>query len=55
MSKNEKQIYRSALDFKRKNFPRAFAQNKNVINADPRALGASLARDSIERVKSLFK
>lgn len=55
MSEKEEQIFQSVLEFERGIFPRASAKIENANNVDPRTLGASLARDSVERIKSLFE
>ena len=54
MSEKEELIFQSMLEFERRNFPRASAQIMDANNVDPRTLGASLARDSAERIKNLF-
>ena len=52
MKKNsEKQIYRTMLEFEKEFFPKSYKERMTEKPTDAQALGVSLAKESLERIK----
>ena len=53
MNKNgkKKQLYRSMKEFERKFFPKSFKEKMAETPTDAQALGVSLAKESLEKIR----
>ncbi|MEK6921448.1 MAG: hypothetical protein AABX82_06185 [Nanoarchaeota archaeon] len=54
MNRNEKkkQIYRSMAEFEKENFPKSFKKRMAERLTDAKALGISLAKESLNEIRS---
>lgn len=50
-SKVKKTIYRSVREFERKFFPKSFKKKTTEKPTDARALGVSLAKESLDKIR----
>ena len=49
-SKKKKQVYKSMREFEEKFFPKSFRKQPTEVPADARALGISLAKESLDTI-----
>jgi len=49
--KSKKQAYRSMIEFEKKFFPKSFEKRMSEQLTDPQALGISLAKESLDRIR----
>ncbi len=49
-SKREKQAFRSMMEFEKKYFPKSFEKRMAEKPTDARALGISLAKESLDKI-----
>jgi len=49
-SKKKKQVYKSMREFEEKFFPKSFRKQSTEVPADARALGISLAKESLDTI-----
>ncbi len=50
-SKKKKQVYKSMREFEEKFFPNSFRERLSELPTDARALGISLARESLNAIR----
>jgi len=50
--KKKKQVYKSMREFEEKFFPKFFRKQLKEVSTDAHALGISLARESLETIRS---
>ena len=50
-NKGEKQIYRSMKEFEKEFFPKSFEKRMTEKPTDAQALGVSLARESLDKIR----
>ena len=49
-SKKKKQVYKSMREFEEKFFPKSFRKQSTEVPTDARALGISLAKESLDTI-----
>lgn len=50
-NKNEKKVYHSMREFEKEFFPKSFKKRMAEKSADAQALGVSLAKESLEKIR----
>jgi len=51
MNKKKKQVYRSMMEFEKRFFPKSFEKRMAEKPTDAQALGVSLAKESLEKIR----